>query len=145
MPGPLHEWSINECAISFAGVMFPGAGADGEVLTIEMEGDDYGDTLSADGDVTRWRTNDRRATVTLKLLQTSQMVPQLMAVSNADLAALNGAGVGAFQVANLTTGERFEAPEAWIKKQPNMSYAREVSAREFVIRCAVGIYTPGNP
>lgn len=145
MAGPLREWNVNECTVSFAGVMFPGGGADGEILTIEMEGDDYGDVAGSDGEVARFRTNDRRATATLKLMQTSQMVPQLMAVSNADLAALNGAGVGAFQVANLTTGERFEAPEAWIKKQPGLSYGREVGTREFVIRCAMGIFTPGTP
>jgi hypothetical protein len=143
MAAALREWNINECAISFAGVLFPGGGADGEVLTIEMEADDYGDVVGSDGEVARFRTNDRRATATLKLMQTSAMVPQLMAISNADLAALNGAGVGAFQVANLTTGERFEAPEAWIKKQPSLSYGREVGTREFVIRCAAGIFTPG--
>lgn len=142
MPGPLREWNASEIAMSFAGIPITGL-ADGEFVTIEMASDDYGDTNGADGETTRWRTNDRRATVTFKVMSTSQSLPALMAVSNTDLAALNGGGVGALQIANLTTGERFEAPEAWIMKQPNVSMGREVSAREFTVRCAALIMTPG--
>jgi hypothetical protein len=144
MPAPLREWNASEVAMSFAGIPITGY-ADGEFVTIEPEADDYGDTNGTDGETTRWRTNDLRATVTFKIMQTSSSHPLLMAMSNVDLAALNGAGVGALQIANLTTGERYEAPEAWIKRRPNVPMAREVGPREWIIRCAALVSTPGTP
>ncbi len=144
MAAPLREWNLNECAISFAGILFSG-GADGEVLSIEPAGDDYGDVMGSDGEVTSFRTNEVRATATIKLMQTSQMVAPLLTLRNADLAALNGAGVGAFQAVNLTTGERVEAPQARIMAPPVMGYAREPSAREFKIRLFNYQYIPGTP
>ena len=144
MAGPLREWNISECAISFAGIMFSG-GADGEVLSIEPGGDDFGDVNGADGEVTSFRTNEARATATIKLMQTSQMVAPLLAIRNVDLAALAGAGVGAFQAANLLTGERVEAPQARIMAPPTMGYGRDPSVREFKIRLFNPVFTPGTP
>lgn len=142
MPGPLKEYNASEVAMSFAGIPITGL-ADGEFVTIEMDTDDFGDVVGSDGEVASFRTNDRRAKVTFKLLQTSAAISRLMALSNADLAAINGAGVGALMVENLSTGERWEAPEARIMKQPNVSLGREVGSREFVIRAYNLIASPG--
>ena len=93
--------------------------------------------LEQGGDVARARTNDRRGTVTFKLMQTSDTNALLSALRNADLLAPNGAGVGALEVRDLQGTTLLSAAEAWIKKMPQTAFDREIGAREWVIRCAV--------
>lgn len=143
MSVPLREWRLQDCIISFAGVTFSG-GADGEVATLEMAGDDWGDVNGSDGEVTRFATNEARATLTLKLMQTSQMVAPLMALRAKDLATRNGAGVGAVQIENIITGEMFESSAGWIQRAPNQSFDRAATTREFPIRCANPVFTPAS-
>lgn len=110
--------------------------ADGEFVTIEEESDSFSDVAGSDGAVVRSKTNDRRATVTFKLLQTSESNALLSAVHNADLLAPNGAGVVALEIKDLQGTSLYHAPEAWIAKPPDVSFGREASSREWKIRCA---------
>ncbi len=136
MAAPLKEYNPSEIAMSFAGIPIAGY-ADGEFVVIEAESDDFTDVVGTDGDVARARTNDRRGTVTFKLMQTSDTNALLSALRSADLLAPNGAGVGALEVRDLQGTTLLSAAEAWIKKMPQTAFDREIGAREWVIRCAV--------
>lgn len=135
MAAPLKEYNPSEIAMSFAGIPISGY-ADGEFVTIEPQGDDWSDVVGTDGEVTRARTNDRRATVTFKLMQSSTVNDLLSAIRTADLLAPNGGGVGSFELRDLQGTTIATAPEAWILALPQSAYDREVGAREWKIRCA---------
>jgi hypothetical protein len=110
--------------------------ADGEFLTIEQESDAFSDVVGTDGEVTRSKTKDNRATVTLKLMQTSDSNDALSALYNADRAASNGAGVGAFLVRDRNGRSLFTGDACWIQKAPDVSFDRAPTSREWVIRVA---------
>lgn len=121
--------------INMAGVRLQGF-ADGEFLTIEFESDAFGDVVGTDGEVARSRSNDRRATATVKLLQTSSSNDSLSAMLNTDLNADNGAGVGSFQMIDLQGNTLVFAAQAWVMKAPDQSQDRTAKSREWKLRLA---------
>lgn len=112
--------------------------AAGEFLTLVMESDDFSDEVGTDGDdVTRVKSNDRRATLTLKLMQTSDSNDILSAISNADIVAANGAGITALLIRDRSTGRAiYRAAETWVAKAPDVNYDRSAQPREWKIRIA---------
>ena len=66
-------------SISFAGRPITGW-ADGDYLDIDNDTDAFTDAVGTDGDVTRVRTNDDRATVTITLMQSSPVNDVLSAI-----------------------------------------------------------------
>jgi hypothetical protein len=121
--------------MTFAGIPITGY-ADGEFATIAQEADNFGDVVGSDGLVARSKSNDRRATITFKLLQTSPTNKALSALANGDLLNPNGAGVGALRIADLFGETQFTADQCWISKPPDVSLDRTATAREWTLRCA---------
>lgn len=130
-------YAADRVFVTLAGILLNSGYAEGEFLSIEPASDDWGDKAGADGEVARYRTNDRRATVKFKCLQTASGNAELMALRNADVAAPNGAGVGALEVRDLSSGELLaSATYAWVQKIPTISRGREVAEYEWTIRVA---------
>ena len=117
-----------------AGVPISNGLADGEFLRIEQESDDFGDAVGTDGEVTRFRSRDRRATATVLLMNTSEHNQFLSALSSLDKLTPNGAGVVPFFA--QIGASIYEATEAWIQKPPDVSFDREPTPREWTIRLA---------
>ena len=109
---------------------------DGEFLSVTQEGPAFADVVGSNGGVTRSKTNDFRATVTVTLMQTSEVNSVLSALLNADLLASNGAGVGALLIKDLQGTTLYECTEAWIQKAPDASFDRQATTRAWEIRCA---------
>ena len=122
--------------MSIAGIPITGGYADGEFLRIESESDAFTDVAGTDGEVTRSKTNDRRATATLSLMQTADANNLLAALAITDREAPNGAGVGAFLVRDRQGTALYQASECWISKTPDATFDREATAREWTIRIA---------
>jgi len=129
-------YDANEVSVSIAGIPIDSGFDDGEFLRIEQEADDFVDKVGTDGEVTRSKTNDRRATITILLMQSSTGNALLSALSNIDRLAGNGAGVGPFLARDRQGTALFAAAESWISKPPNVSFDREPTAREWTLRCA---------
>lgn len=129
------RYDADQITGSFAGILFQGLAED-EFLRIEYNADAFTDVAGVDGEVTRSKTGDRRATVTLILMQTSGTNAQLNAIHRADLNSANGSGVGELIIRDRVGGVLFHASEAWISKAPNASFARAATAREWVFRCS---------
>jgi hypothetical protein len=134
-------YDASEISVSIAGIPIdpgtgPGGYADGEFMTIEWEGDQFTDVVGTDGEVTRSKTNDLRATATLRLMQSSAANAALSALSLLDQKTPNGAGVGAFMVRDRSGLSIHEAAECWIAQMPNATYGREAGPREWKIRIA---------
>ena len=122
-----------------------GGYADDEFLTIEKESDDFTDVAGTDGEVSRSKTNDARATVTLKLMQTSLSNKKLAALRLMDINADNGAGVGALQVKDANGLSLYTAFECWIQAPPAVSFGRAAGTREWKVRVGKLIdFTGGN-
>jgi hypothetical protein len=125
----------DQVVIYFAGVLVQGF-ADGEFITTEQLADAFTDVVGSDGEVARSKSNDRRATVTIKLLQSSASNALLSAVHKSDLNTPNGAGVGTFLMQDLQGGTIVKSDQAWIVKYPDGSMDRSAKSREWQIRLA---------
>ena len=134
----LKIYDPDQVSCSFAGIPIfqTEHTADGEFLSVAMESDAFNDVVGSNGGGTRPKSNDQRATVTIKLMQSSETNALLSAIHNADLAAPNGAGVGALLIRDRNGTTLLESTAAWIVKAPDISMDRQATTREWVIKCA---------
>lgn len=129
-------YDFDQVTVAFGPILMDGF-QDGEGVTIEQDTDGFTKKIGADGKVTRSKTLNRSARVTIKLMQTSACNDLLSAVYNLDIAAPNGAGVGPLYIRDRNGRSVFSAAEAWIAKAPDVTFDREATAREWIIDCAV--------
>ena len=129
-------YDADQVRISVAGIPITGGYADGEFCRIERETEAFVDIVGTDGEVTRTKTNDNRATVTILLMQTAEANALLSALHNTDKALPGGAGVGPLLIEDGNGLALHEGAQCWIQKAPDTSYDREATAREWVIRVA---------
>jgi hypothetical protein len=130
-------WNINDVAISLNAIPLDGGGyADDEVVTVEWSEDFYQKYVGADGEVTRSRTNNFGATVTLKYAITADANDRLSAMLAADLALTNGGGAGVFMMRDLIGRTIITAPRAWIVAPPGLKLAKTVQVNEWKIDLA---------
>lgn len=139
----MKVYDADQISISVAGIPLSGF-ADGEFVTLSYESDLFSDVSGTDGEVTRSKTNDRRATLTVKLMQTSDSNDFLSALFNADDRAANGAGVGAFMLRDRSGRAVYSASECWVSKPPDVSFDREATEREWTFRIAKLEYFTGG-
>jgi hypothetical protein len=133
--GDLRLYDPDQVLIVVAGIPIKGW-ADGEFCTVEYETDAFSDVCGTDGEVTRSKSNDRRATVTLRLMQTSPSNALLSALFNLDANSPGGAGVGPFLLANGLTGTKLAGEKCWIAKPPPSKWDRTPTEREWKVRVA---------
>lgn len=140
-------YSADEQDLSIAGLQIDSGFAEGEFVTIEMEGDDFTDKAGADGEVVRAKSNDRRATIKVKLLQGSLGNTLLSQLRQTDINAPNGAGVGVFQLIDRSSGVRVAyAQKSWISKPPAVSRGKEGVEYEWTLRAAhMDLRPEGSP
>lgn len=132
----LKVYDANEVTVNVAGLPIESGFDDGEFVRIEQEADDFIDKVGTDGEVTRSKTNDRRATITVILMQSSSGNELLSGLNNIDRLAGNGAGVGPLLIRDRQGTALYTAAECWISKPPDVSFDREPTAREWTLRCA---------
>ena len=137
-------YDSNRVQVSFAAVPVQGY-ADGEFLTITREADAFTSVVGTDGEVSRSKSNDRRATISIKLMSTSPTNDLFSAILSGDINANGGAGVGAFLVVDLSGASLYSAGNAWITKGPDVAYGREAGEREWILQCdKLYEFTGGN-
>jgi len=118
--------------------------ADGTFVTVTPDENLYTKTVGADGEVSRARSNNRSATVTLTLKQTSQSNNILSALAQAD--NLNNGGVVPFMLKEIGSGATLVfAQAAWVEDFPDAEYSKEVSDRAWTIALAqTDMFIGGN-
>jgi hypothetical protein len=129
------EYDPTQVTVSLAGIVVQGY-ADGEFVGVEQETDNFSDVAGTDGEVSRARTSDRRATIRFVLMQTSSSNDLLSSLANLDLKTPGGSGVGALYIRDRLGRALYRAQHAWIQKPPDVSFDREPTPREWTIRCA---------
>lgn len=110
--------------------------ADGEFVRVEQDSDDFTDVVGTDGEVTRSKTNDHRATVTVILMQSATGNAVLSALNNVDKNTPGGAGVGTLLIRDKQGTSIYSASKCWIAKPPDVSFGKEAGPREWKIRVA---------
>jgi hypothetical protein len=136
--GDLRLYDPDQVLCTVAGIPLSGW-ADDDFVQIEYESDAFTDKAGVDGEVSRSKTNDFRATVTIRLMQTSPSNALLSVLHNSDKNTPGGVGVGPFYLQDFSdgiTGALYLAEKCWIAKAPDSSWAREAGVREWKIRCA---------
>ena len=113
MANETKVYDADQVKLTVAGFAIESGFADGEFLRVEQEADDFTDVAGTDGEVTRSKTNDRRATITVLLMQTSSGNQALSALSNVDREAPNGAGFVSFttEFAKIATAKTAISPQ----------------------------------
>ena len=130
-------YNPDEVSLIVGPVLIASGFADGEFIRIEQESDDSEDVAGTDGEVAVSRTNDRRATITILLLQTADANQGLSVLSNLYRTAPGSVGgiVPAF-VKDQNGASVYAAENAWVMRPPDASYDRTATTREWQIRCA---------
>lgn len=128
----------------FMGILIEGGYAEDEFLTIEQDSDDFEDVVGCDGEVTRSKTNDGRATVFVKLMQSATINAALSALNNIDKTAGNGAGVGPMLIRDTQGNALYTAEKCWIAKPPDVSFGKTAKERAWKFRCAKLIRVDGG-
>lgn len=137
MSQDLQTHDASETTLSVAGILLESGYDDGEYVSIEPQTEDFTDKIGTDGSVVRSRTNDRRATIKIKLLATSDGNAKLSQLRKLAIDTPNGADVGAFQLRDRLTGVTLAyAAQCWVQKPPTLSRAREVASYEWTLRVA---------
>lgn len=133
-------YNPSEVTITFSALPFEGGLADGEFVSWSFDSNITDDVVGTDGEVSVSVNNDARATVTLKLMQTSDLNRVLSQLGNLRRRGGGALGIGPFALVVGGTGETLIAPESWILKWPDGSLDRTASTREWQIRLANADY-----
>ncbi|MDR2359676.1 MAG: DUF3277 family protein [Oscillospiraceae bacterium] len=94
--------------------------ADGSFVAVEQSGDGVTKTVGAYGDVQRSVSPDTTSSVTLTLLWNSPTNAWLRNKLKQDRA--NGSGLFPVLITDLVGGTKFTAEEAWVVKEPTLTY-----------------------
>ncbi len=136
MSGNFFCYDPNNITIVGAGVPIDGGFADGAFVEIAYDSDAFVDVVGTDGDVTRSKTNDRRATITISLMSSSNNNTLFSLIHNIDLGQDNGAGVGPALIKDNQGTTLFAAEKSWVMKTPDRTFDKTATAVVWKIRCA---------
>lgn len=128
----LRTYDAKEVALIFAGNPISGF-ADGTFVSVDQNEDSFTLAVGSDGEGARSKNNNRSATITFTLLQTSASNAALAALHNLDILSANGDGIGPVLVKDNSGNSLYTADKAWVRKPPTAEFGREVGSREWTI------------
>lgn len=127
--------------IAFGALVLSGF-SDGTFVKITRSGDAFEKKRGADGSVERVNKNAFDFGVSVTLQQTSAVNALLSAALTAD--QISNLGVLPLTIKDLNGTSLFEAPQAWIKKDPEAEYADTTGGREWQFETGPGAYLCGG-
>ena len=134
MSGNTYVYDSNEVSLIVCSIPIDGGWAEDDFVTVEQDSDDYTDVVTVDGDVVVSKTNDLRATVTVRLIQTAKANTALAALREIGFRGTNGAGMGIFKLTDNNGTLRHVAEKSWIAKAPTIVYGKAAKGLEWKIR-----------
>lgn len=115
-----------------------------DVCEIEPESETWGHKVGADGEVTRFRNNNRVNKITLHLMKSSIANTLLSTLAIKDENTIGGIGVGPALVQDLQGTSLFEASNCFISKRPTRSIGREVKPVQWELTAVLDVAFDGN-
>ncbi len=130
-------YNSDEITIALGPVLIAEGFADGEFLRIEANTENAQSVVGTNGEVAVSRTNDRRALITILLLQTAAANLGLSVLANLFKLSPNSAGAIVPFIAKDQNGlSVYTSQNAWVMKEPDVSFDRTAQSREWQIECA---------
>lgn len=103
-------------------------------ISVEHDEDDWSLVVGVDGEGTRNKTSNRSATITVSLMQSSEVNDLLSAQRLLDLNTQGGTGGQPILIKDNSGTSLFSCETAWIQKPPTAELNREATTREWVFR-----------
>lgn len=128
-------YDADQVTLVFMGVLVQSGYDDGVFLEIEQEADDFVHKVGTDGETTRSKSLNKNADVKVHLMQTSDGNAALSALNNLDKLTPNGAGVGPMLVRDRQGTSIYTAAHCYVRKPPDVKFAREASDRVWTLHC----------
>ncbi len=129
--GTFNTYDPKDVTVTVDGVLLSGFASDAKV-GIEFENDFFTTQVGIDGDdVIRSKNNNRTATATITLMQTSTSRDFLVSKLLAD--EKDNSGTFAVSINAGAAGESYSSEFAFIQKVPSASWEVESGTREFMI------------
>jgi hypothetical protein len=126
-------YNANQVLVQWAGITMSEKGKD-EFVRIKRRTTAFTTTVGVDGKPVREQNNDDSATIEVLLMATSPVNKTLWERHEADKASANGAGIAPLSIKDLNSNEELHfAEESWISTVPEVTYARGVGERVWVI------------
>lgn len=132
----MKQYDPKQVVISIAGLLVASGFAEDSMVKVAFTTPRFETKVGVDGEVTRSRMYDRRATVTVSLMQSSQGNDVLSTLLNRDTRGANGAGVGAFLLKDLNGTTLLSGAAAWVKGMPETEFGKSVGTRAWEIEVA---------
>jgi len=107
--------------------------ANGTFITAERDSDNFSDAAGINI-VSRSKITDKRGNITMVFQQTAPDVAYLSDLSKQD--ELDSGGIVSVLIRDASGNSLVEAAEAWLQKPTVVTYADELTNREYVLRCA---------
>ena len=106
--------------------------ADGTFISVTSSTERFTTTVGADREVTRTRSNDDTAEITITLKQSSASNDYLSTVAELDR-TLN-LGIRPLQIVDLSGTTLLFWPEAWVQSMPDVEFSNEATDRAWVFK-----------
>lgn len=138
-------YTSDEVVIVFGPVLIESGLDEDDFVEVTQDSDDVEDVCGCDGEVSISRTNDKRADIKIRLMQTSDHNDALSILSNLIRTApgMTG-GVVPFVLKDRNGRALYTAQNAWVKKPPDPVYGKKVKNREWTLRAAHLIRVDGG-
>ncbi len=117
---------------------------DGDFCVVEQDEDSYTLVVGTDGEAARSKTNNRSATITLTLLQTSAANTALGLLHVSDIVSTGGIGIVPLVIRDSNGKAKYIAEKCWIQKPPTRTFGREAQGREWVLRTSSLVAVDGG-
>ena len=137
----VRTYDPNQIIVSYDGVPLVGF-AEGTFVTIKRSGDLFTKVRGADGGVDRVNNNNFDFEVSIHLKQVSPSNAVLSLAASAD--QLSNAGTGILLIKDNNGSTLFTAAQAWVKKDPDVSYSDKMESREWTFDTGVGALLVGG-
>jgi hypothetical protein len=115
---------------------------DGTFISVERDEDSWTKVVGADGEVSRAKSANTAATLTLTLAQTSPFNDILSALAAAD--EVNSAGVFPVILKDNGGNTVISSGAGWVKKPPVAAFSKTVEGREWVIDLGKTVFFAGG-
>lgn len=140
---PVRTYDPKQVVVS-VGLVTIGGFADGTAIQVTRTNDAFTVVSGTDGVTSRSKSNDRSGEITFTLAQTSPSNDHLSGLALLD-ETLN-TGIVPVTIEDTNGTSKYFSSHAWVKKQPDIEFAKELTNREWVLQAVdIDYFTGGNP
>lgn len=138
-----RTYSPKDVSVSFNGYDLKGYAED-EFINVTFNGDAATPVVGNDGTVSRAMNPDQSGTVTLTLKSTSPSNDVLSGLAIKD--RIDGSVVGVLMIRDNKGTTLVLGKDAWVQKQPDVAFAREVGNRAWIFTVGtMSVFVGSNP